>query len=232
MQSHRLHAIAGAFVSSAVLSSCAVTRPEDINDAYRDVLDQRHNHYTLKEGDTVTIKLYNRPGDLNQSEVIVLPDGRSDIFFMDSHLFLGKTTAQLEAELKSAVADEVREAEVSIQVKARDEVVYLVGQFERPGAVTLTPRMTLGEAISSIGGLRVTGDTDYALLRRPFRDRQHPDLYRLDLNDEVAQLYLLPNDQILVQRTFLASVVNYIREYITSVFPGVSPYTFMPLPVL
>ena len=151
-------------------ASCAVTRPEDVNAAYRDVLEFRHNNYQLKPGDTLSIRLYNRPGDLNQTEILVLPDGRSDIFFMDSHVFVGKTIPELEAEFKAKVAGELREAEVSLQVRPKDDVCYLVGQFERPGTVTLTTKMTLHEAISSVGGYKITGDSDYVLLRRPYRD--------------------------------------------------------------
>ncbi|MBI4603858.1 MAG: polysaccharide biosynthesis/export family protein [Planctomycetes bacterium] len=206
--------------AGALASSCAVTRPEDVNRAYEDVLDQRHNRYVFKPGDQVSIRLYNRPGDLNQTDVLVLPDGKSDVFFMDGHLFLGKTVAELEAELKAKVAGEVRDAEVSIQVAPKDEVAYLVGQFERPGTVTLTTKMTLHEAVSSVGGTRITGDTDWALLRRPYRDPRHPELFRIDLNDEVEQVFLLPGDQVILNRTFLAGLINYLREYVFGILPG------------
>lgn len=213
-----------ALLLATIASSCAVTRPEAVNAAYKDVLDQRFNHYALKPGDTLSIKIYNRQGDLNQTSMLVLPDGRSDLFFMDNHLFLGKTLSEVEAELRARISTEMPNApEISLQVTPKEDVAYLVGQFERPGPVTLTTRMTLHEAISNAGGFRITGDSDYALLRRVYRDPRHPELYRIDLNDEVEQIFLLPGDQVILGRTFVAGLINYLREYIFGIIPGGSP---------
>ncbi len=223
----RLFRTASLLSLAGIAASCAVTRPEDLNGAYRDVLDQRHNHYELKPGDTLSISLYNRETDLSQKDVLVLPDGRSDLFFMDNHVLVGKTVGEIEAELKVRVSGEVRDPEVNIQVTPKDDVAYLVGQFERPGTVTLTTKMTLHEAISSMGGTKITGDTDWALLRRPFRDPRHPDLFRVDLNDEVEEIFLLPGDQVVLNRTFMAGFINYLREYVFGVLPGSSPLSYL-----
>jgi protein involved in polysaccharide export with SLBB domain len=201
------------------VSCCPVVPPQRVNEIYREVLEQRHNHYKIKDGDTVTVKLYNRVGDLNQASVVVLADGRADLFFMDNMKLAGKTLAEVEAELKTRIAAEVRDAEVSVLVTPRGERVYMVGQFERPGFVDLTTKMTMHEAVSAVGGLRITGDTDYALLRRPFMNPWAPDLHRIDLNDETQDIFLLPGDQIVLDRTWLATVIAYIREYLFGWFP-------------
>ena len=210
----------------SLLVSCAVTSPAEVNEKYRDVLDQRHDHYVLKDGDTIAVKLYNRAGDLNQTSILVLPDGRSDLFFMDNHMLAGKTVAELEAELKARIEGQVRDAEVSIQVTPKGEKVYVIGQFEKPGSIELTTKMTLQEAIAAAGGVKVTGDTDWALLRRPFGSPRHPDLFRIDLNDESEGIFLLPGDQIVLGRTFLAGFINYLREYVFGILPsgGALPY--------
>lgn len=207
---------------SFLLVSCSVISPSGVNESYRDVLEQRHNHYKLKDGDTIAIKLYNRPGDLNQATSLVLPDGRSDLFFMDAHIVAGKTVSELETELKARTTTEVRDPEVSIQVTPRDETAFFVGEFVRPGPVLLTTKMTLQEAIASLGGVRITGDTDWALLRRPFRDPRRAERFRIDLNDDSEDIFLLPGDQVILGRTFLAGVSNYLREYIFNMVPGVS----------
>lgn len=213
-----------ALVALLGCASCAVSRPEDINERYKDVLESRFNRYTLKPGDALSISIYNRTTELTQTDRIVLPDGRSDLFYMDNHELVGKSLPEVEAELRARTRNELQgDPEISLQVRTKDEVAYLVGQFERPGTVTLTTKMTLQEAISSVGGLRITGDTDYALLRRPYRDPRHPELFRIDLNDEVEQLFLLPGDQIFLQRTFFAGLSNYLREYIFGIIPGGSP---------
>ena len=207
-----------SFLAVAV-SCCPVVPPQRVNEIYREVLEQRHNHYKIKDGDTVTVKLYNRVGDLNQADVVVLADGRSDLFFMDNIRLAGKTIAEVEAELKTRIAAEVRDAELSILVRPSLEKVHLVGQFERPLSIDLTTKMTMHEAVSAVGGLKITGDTDYALLRRPFLNPSHPDLHRIDLNDETEDIFLLPGDQIVLGRTWLATVLAYIREYVFGWFP-------------
>ncbi len=95
----------------------------------------------------------------------------------------------------------------------------MVGEFERPGPLPLTVKMTIQEAISAAGGMKVTGDTDWALLRRPYSNHEEPDLFRVDLNDQTEDIFLLPGDQIVLNRTFLASVVLYVREYIFGFLP-------------
>jgi protein involved in polysaccharide export with SLBB domain len=201
------------------LTSCAVTPPSKINENYREVLYQRHNNYKIKDGDTLVIRLYNRPGDLNQTDVVVLPDGRCDLFYMDNVQIGGLTIPEVEKILKERIAQELPVMEVSIQVRPRAERVHLVGQFERPMSMDLTTKMTLHEAVSAAGGLRVTGDTDYALLRRPFMNPAKPDTYRIDLNDELEEIFLLPGDQVVLDRTFVAGFINYLREYVFGFIP-------------
>ena len=70
---------------------CGVVSPTDINEQFLDVIEQRQNRYQLKAGDTIAIKLYNREGDLNQPQIHVLPDGRTDILYMHDEKVAGMT---------------------------------------------------------------------------------------------------------------------------------------------
>lgn len=210
-----------AVLFSGLGSSCAVTPPSEINAKYAAVLQQRHDHYELKSGDSISITLYNLDGDLDQVKNLILSDGRTDLFHMHDIRIAGKTVAEFEAEVKEHLAEEFRNQvpDVKIQVIPSREFVYVHGEFERPvGQLALAPKMTLQEAISVAGGSRVTADTDWALLRRPYLDPRHPDLFRIDLNDESEALFLLPGDQIVLGRTFLASVAQYLHAYIFSIF--------------
>lgn len=204
----------------ALLASCApITPPSYINEIYREVLDQRFEHYRLKDGDTLTVRIYDLTGDLNQEGTIILPDGRNDLFLTDNSRIAGKTVSELEADLKARYSLQVGHADISLQVTPRGEKIYLVGQFEKPAVVDLTTKMTLGEAVSAVGGLKVTGDTDYALLRRPYVNPRRPDIFRIDLNDESEEIFLLPGDQIVLDRNFIGDVVHHIQTFITAIFP-------------
>ena len=76
--------------------------------------------------------------------------------------------------------------DVSISVQPGPESVYVAGQVENPITLVYTTDMTLAEALAQVGGIRVTADSDYVLLRRPYHDPLHPDRFRLDVNDTSA----------------------------------------------
>lgn len=206
--------------ASWVAAGCAVTSPDEINEKYRDILEQRHDNYRLKAGDAIDIQFYGIEDQrLNQTGILVLPDGRSDLFFMKSTKVAGKTVPELREYVRAQVAAEVNPAGIKIQVTPAAEMIFMVGEFEKPGPIPLTVKMTIQEAISAAGGMKVTGDTDWALLRRPYSNPEEPDLFRVDLNDQTKDTFLLPGDQIVLQRTFLSSVALYIREYVFGFVP-------------
>jgi protein involved in polysaccharide export with SLBB domain len=195
-------------------SSLRLTSLDEIGARYRDDVGQRQLDYRIKPGDVLKVEISTLdPRDLDQAEVKVRADGRADLFFLPNHLLAGKTVDEVHADFAERVRAQIRDAEISIQVTSSSEKIYLVGQFERPGPFDLTPKMTLAEAVSAAGGMLITGDTDAAVLRRPYRDPESPDTFLIDLHDD-AQLYLLPGDQIVLGRTWAATFVHFIQEYI------------------
>lgn len=206
---------------SALLDACAfghVTPLAEIGAAYREDVDQRMQVYRIKPGDVLRVEISTQEQrNFSQAEVKVRPDGHADLYFLPDFAMAGKTVEEVRSEFSERVRAQIRDAEVSIQVTSSGEKVYLVGQFERPGPLELVPRMTLAEAISAGGGYLITGDTDDAVLRRPYRDPEHPDTYSIDL-EEGGQLYLLPGDQVVLGRTWMASFVHYLQEYVFFMF--------------
>lgn len=207
------------FMLAVATSGCSVVSPGVINEKYREVLEQRHENYQIKAGDNINIEFYGVDDATLNQNVLVLPDGRGDVFFMGQSKLAGNSVPELEEAVRAGMADQLRPADIRIQVQPAAEAVFMVGEFERPGALPLTTKMTLQQAIAASGGVRLTADTDWALLRRPVLDPRHPDLFRIDLNDESEALYLLPGDQIILSRTTLASIVAYMRDYIFGIFP-------------
>ncbi len=202
----------------SILSACSATPPGEINELYRGVLLDRQQNYRVKPGDMLTISLYSpQHADLNQEDVVVLSDGRCDLFFLDDFHVGGKTVAEIESEIRTHVASEVRDPELTIHVSPKAEKVYLSGQFEKPQSVEWTPNLTLGEAIAAANSWRVTGLPSYAVLTRPYMDARFPDRFRVSLWDESEEILLLPGDRILLERNFLAATIDWIREHIFGV---------------
>ena len=141
------------FVAVILGTSCeSLTAPDTVNDLYWDVFDQRRNRYEIDEGDTVTIKLFDAEKEqLREQFLTILPDGRSDPFFMPNYRFSGKTIPEVEEDIVEFVKGVERNAEVSIVVLPGPQTVYVGGQVERPGSVVLTPDMTFDEALAVVG---------------------------------------------------------------------------------
>jgi protein involved in polysaccharide export with SLBB domain len=207
--------------SGALLAACGATPPREINEKYKSVLEQRAEQYAIKDGDVIDIDYWNEAAaDLEQAGRNVLPDGRSDLFFLDNHSVLGKSVPALEAEIKEAVKGQFQSPEVSIRVTPRLEEVVLTGEFERPGAIRLDRKMTLNDAIARAGGIRITAAPWAATLRRPYHDPAHPDVFTIDLLDDSEEIYLLPGDHIDLDRNVAALIVRIINEYIFGIIPA------------
>jgi hypothetical protein len=204
------------------LASCESVPIHEVNEKYKDVLFQRENHYKIKAGDSVTVKFYNQDPDLTQT-LLVLPDGHTDPFFMDDAIFAGKTVKELEADISTYYASQVKVPEISVQVAPAGESIILEGEVARPpGTMPFTLRMTLMQAIGASGGYNLTACLHEVTVRRSYLDPKHPDVFNINLRDYQwvpEELFLLPNDHIIVQKNFAILVRDYIREYVWGFLP-------------
>jgi len=216
---------------AALAASCAgVSKvpPAEINEKYLSVIEGRFDRYRVKPGDTVVLRVYDTEGKLAEQTFLVTDDGRSDPFFMDGYRFGGKTVAEIETDARELfiASNEVQAVqglplELSVLVTPAAEFVYVHGELERLVLqVDLRPGMTIQDAIARSGGIRITADDDGVLLRRPFSHPPgSPERYRVDISLLGEEVILLPNDHIHVERTVLATIVAYLREYVFGIFP-------------
>lgn len=81
----------------------------------------------------------------------------------------------------------------------RGQVIYVEGEIERPGAVTLTPGLTVTQALA-LGG----GPADYANLRRVQVNRTDGSTYRVNIlrvhRGQEQDVVLEPDDHLIVPR--------------------------------
>lgn len=200
------------------LSACrTVVSPQRINELYQDVFDLRNAQYRIKPGDVITVDVLGE--DLTQ-ELIVLPDGRTDPFYLNGVLVAGKTVVELDAEIAAMYSGKiVRQPEISIKIESAAEVIYLQGQVDEASTMPYTPNMTLAQALSNAGGYLVTASVDEVILKRPYRDIRKPDVFFVDLYDQSEEILLLPNDEIIVERTYWILLRDYLGEYIWGLLP-------------
>lgn len=200
------------------------TPPHEINELYRDVLDQRDTQYLLKPGDSIQLRFYNPPVLALDQFFSVLSDGRADPYFMDNAIVAGKTLRQLEDEVRLHYSDQIESPEIILQVTMADERVYLEGHAANANPTNLKRRMTLSQLLADAGGYQITASADSVLLVRPYWNPDHPDRFRVSLYDDSEEIFLLPNDHIVVEPTTWILLRDYFVEYIAGLVSPAGRY--------
>jgi polysaccharide export outer membrane protein len=122
--------------------------------------------YRLHPGDRVIIGVYDDPKLLPQ-EMTVAPDGRISYPMVGELLAGGKTVEQvrleLQARLKKYLSDPIATV---IVTEAKGNVVYVVGQVTKPGAITMNPTINVLQALSIAGGANPYAKLDGIIIIR------------------------------------------------------------------
>ena len=198
--------------------SCTVVPPSKINELYKDIIYQREAQYRIKPGDSIVIG-FSGKAEYSES-LFVLPDGRTDLYYMDDAIVAGNTIKELEENIKQFYSQQIRGLVIGIQITPKEETVYLSGHgSSQPGPQPMSLRMTLSQLLINGGGYNDTASIDDVILRRPYRNSRQPDVFRISLYDESEELFLLPNDQIIIDRTYWIVFRDYLREYFWGLLP-------------
>ncbi len=108
--------------------------------------------YTLNPGDVLQITVWKEDG--LDREVLVLPDGTISFPLVGSFKASGLSATQLQSDLTRAIGQFIRDASVSVSVKAAlGNVVDVIGQVNKPGEIILSHRTSVMQALSMAGGL-------------------------------------------------------------------------------
>lgn len=132
--------------------------------------------YQIGTDDVLTISVWHET-DLSR-DVPVRPDGRISVPLVGDIQAAGKTTLELQGELKLALSKYVKSPEVTVIVSdIRSRRVNVIGQVTRPGTFPLTQSMGVLDALAEAGGLR-----DFAKRKSIYVLRVMPDGTRERLN--------------------------------------------------
>jgi polysaccharide export outer membrane protein len=179
--------------------------------------------YLLRRGDKVEVEVLFYP-ELTQV-TSVRPDGMITAQGVGDVPALGRRPEEVAADIEAYYSKLLRDPMTTVNVLDFGERrAYLFGQVNRPGFVSLEQRMTLTQALASVGS--VTEDAKVAtvvLLRR--KSANTAQAYRLDLRDVLkgkslaADVVLQPDDVVYVPRTFVANM----QQFVNQVFDGLVP---------
>ena len=130
--------------------ACAhAVRPYD----YAAEPDPRKHEFVLGPSDVLRVTVWHNP-DLS-GEVIVRPDGTITVPLVGDLPALGRTPAEVRAELTQRLAAFVKDdaAVVTVAVTAINSYRFTVsGSVERPGTFSANHYMTVSEAMALAGG--------------------------------------------------------------------------------
>jgi polysaccharide export outer membrane protein len=122
--------------------------------------------YKLHPGDKVIIGVYDDPKLLPQ-EMTVAPDGRISYPMVGELLAGGKTVEQVRLELQTRLKKYLSDPIATVIVTdARGNVVYVVGQVTKPGAITMNPTINVLQALSIAGGANPYAKLDGIIIIR------------------------------------------------------------------
>lgn len=108
--------------------------------------------YLIQPGDVLDVEVWKEK-DL-QRELEVRPDGGINFPLAGDIDVTGKTTAQLQQEIKEKLTKYVPDPVVTVSVKQSiGNKIYVVGKVNRPGEYIATRYMDVMQALSLAGGL-------------------------------------------------------------------------------
>jgi polysaccharide biosynthesis/export protein PslD len=179
--------------------------------------------YRLQLGDQLHVQFLYQPE--NDIDLVVRPDGRISLSPAGELEAAGKTEHELEQVITERAAEHLREPMVTVEVtKVGPQNVYVGGQVQRPGVVTLFPGMTPLQAVMEQGGFLPTAKRDSVVLILPTADGKFA-ASRINLEQVLTEgvaerVRLRPNALIFVPKTWVANADDVVDLYVRGLIPA------------
>lgn len=160
---------------------------------------------TLQEGDVVQITF---EGATNLNTTVKIPlDGMVLLPFVGRVKAAGKAPLDLETDLTSLYATQVKSTKIGVMVMSSAAAVYVSGAVLRPGKIPFDRQLTVLEAVMEAGGVDHNRAklSSVSVLRIENGQQRiyHFNLKRALSGDEPVLFYLKPFDTIYVpEKTF------------------------------
>jgi protein involved in polysaccharide export with SLBB domain len=129
--------------------------------------------YIVEPGDVLLVQPVNLESPVRlPGDQTVLPDGTIQLGRYGQIVVAGKTTAQIETEVRAQIEAQAKDKEVAGPITARlvtrvSKVYYVLGEVNAPGVFPLQGRETVLDALLAAGGLNDKGSRKYITLSRP-----------------------------------------------------------------
>ena len=131
-----------------------------------DVAAAANFDYKINPGDIISVSVW-READLTR-EVLIRPDGKFSFPLADDIDANGKSVEQIRELLVERLSRYIPDLVVSVSVLAiNGNKVYVIGQVNRPGEISVNPNIDVMQALSIAGGANPFAQVnDISILRR------------------------------------------------------------------
>jgi polysaccharide export outer membrane protein len=211
-----------------VLAACATSQPAAAPAQAQMQAAQRPSPYVINAGDQLDIKFFYNP-ELNEP-VTVRPDGKISLQLIDEIQAAGLQPSQLDQKLTDLYSQELKKPVLTVIVRSfTGQRVYVGGEVNRQGLITLQPGLTALQAVFQSGGFMETAQPAETLIIRKGADNK-PIPLRIDLSEVMAagdpgvDYPLQPDDIVYVPKSAIATANKFVNQYIENLllFRGVS----------
>jgi protein involved in polysaccharide export with SLBB domain len=215
------------FLSIGLVFGCA-TQNANVQETTALAAAQKPSPYIIQPGDELDIKFFYNP-ELNET-VAVRPDGKISLQLIDEIQAASLQPSELDQTLTNLYSQELKKPVITVIVRSfTGQRVYVGGEVNTPGLITLPPGITPLQAVFQSGGFRETAQPAETLIIRKGSDNR-PVPLRIDLaatmngNGQGEDFKLQPDDIVYVPKSTIAKLNKFVNQYIEQLllYRGVS----------
>lgn len=157
--------------------------------------------YVIGPEDMINVAVWKEP-DFS-STVPVRPDGKISLPLLGDIEAAGRTPSELAQDLTVKLKKYIDDPHVTVVVTAiNSKRIYILGEVNHPGAMNMSPNMTVLQAISAAGGPTAYANTKRISILRNEQGKQlkFPFNYKevIKGNDQAQNIVLKSGDTIVV----------------------------------
>lgn len=180
-------------------------------------------HYLLGPEDVLSVTVQNVPED--SGDFLVRPDGHISFPIAGNLMVAGHTVKEVEAMLTKGLATQLRNPQVSVNIKEmRKNRIYVDGSVRSPSSYNFKKGWRISELIAVAGGLTDEPQRLTAVLYDPGHPTQVVPLRKIFLDvDDRSDLPVQPGDSLYVrpQPTMEINVVGQVaRSGVVKIYEG------------
>lgn len=185
-----------------VLSACSAPRGPSVEELEAHAVEASQE-YRIGSKDVLSVKVWHQP-TLSLDAVVVRLDGKISFPLLDDVQAEGLSARELKQVLTEGLEEFITAPHVTvIVVSIKSKLIFVMGEVNRPGALSLESGMRLADALSLSGGFRTFAAKKRVKLIRNMNGSGAVefifDYSRYESGADLEQnILLLPGDNIVV----------------------------------